>query len=235
MQLILTPKLQFRQHPLTASSPHGGSINAVTYGPQGNIADSLGSNVVTGSSPASTAASRHQHPLPAHVFRYWSLFLANVHPLTKIIHVPHVQQIISMSGSDSLSISDKNTTDALRYSIYACAVASLDADECHRHFGASQASLLDEWQSAARDALFGSSFLRVPDLDLLRALVLLLVSACDCSPQHFGAFPNLFFLVDVHATDNRDRVVVDSDGLCASHGRVTRSTSGRRRSRIITL
>lgn len=106
------------------------------------------------------------------------MFLDNVHPLTKIIHAPRVHQIL---GPDSLNTGDQTAAEALRYSIYACAVSSLNAEECHRHFGASQAALLESWQSAARDALFEASFLRVPDVDLLRALVLLLVSISSCT------------------------------------------------------
>jgi hypothetical protein len=103
--------------------------------------------------------------------QYWSIFVDNVHPLTKVVHAPTVHQIMADSTPGA-----PTSTDALRYSIYACAVASLTNKECQELFGESQPSLLYAFQSATRHALSEASFLRVPNLDLLRAHVLFLVS-----------------------------------------------------------
>ena len=123
-----------------------------------------------------TGTQHHQHP-PSNIpiMKYWSIFINNVHPLTKVLHAPSIHQIIT---GDNLP---KNL-EALRYSIYACAVASLTDKECQRVFGESQAYLLHTFQSATRSALLESSFLSVPDMDLLRAHILLVVSYASDKP-----------------------------------------------------
>jgi hypothetical protein len=107
---------------------------------------------------------------------YLSIFLDNVHPLTKIVHEPSMKQLVKDSLLDSPSTSMTNLKNALLLSIYSCAVASLTDSECQSIFGVSQPGLLGAFQDATRHALLEASFLKVPDLDLLRAHILLLVS-----------------------------------------------------------
>lgn len=102
--------------------------------------------------------------------KYWSIFIENVHPLTKIVHAPTMRQVMADGPSP-----EARHNDALRFSIYACAVATLTEGECHTTFGQSQSILLHNFQSATRNALLDSSFLRVPSIDLLRAYALFLV------------------------------------------------------------
>jgi hypothetical protein len=125
--------------------------------------------------------SPDQLQLTAHVTgpltRYWFIFLENVHPLTKVVHAPSVEPLVLSNNSveDSNSTSSM-TTDALKYSICACAISSLTDRECKAVSGESHAALLHAFQSATRYALSEASFLRVPDINLLCAHVLLLVS-----------------------------------------------------------
>lgn len=121
--------------------------------------------------PSTQAGLRYQHPPAAVVVKYWSIFIENVHPLTKIVHGPTMYQMITDS-----TLNPSKNTEALRFSIYACAVASLTDRECQRLFSQENTFLLRNFQSATRNALLESSFLRVPDIDLLRAHLLLLVS-----------------------------------------------------------
>lgn len=128
------------------------------------------SSVLTGLT-STQIGSQYQHPPADTIMKYWSIFVDNVHPLTKIVHAPTTQQIMV----DGTSNAPRNTS-ALRYSIYACAVASLTDKECQKIFGESQQSLLYSFQSATRYTLSESSFLKVPDIELLRAYVLFMVS-----------------------------------------------------------
>lgn len=77
-----------------------------------------------------------------------------------------------MMDEDSAGQKKNNT---LKFAICACAVASLSEVECQQIFGDIQAVLLNNFQSATRQALLEASFLRIPDLDLLRAHVIFLV------------------------------------------------------------
>ncbi|KAL1896080.1 hypothetical protein Sste5346_004819 [Sporothrix stenoceras] len=126
-----------------------------------------------------------QHPAHTEMLQYWSIFKQNVHPVTMILHAPTtMDEVINNSADDVCCVASSNppaciTTakDALKFAICACAVASLKDDDCHRLFGAeSKSALLKSVQSATRYALTACSFLRLPNLDLLRAFVLLLTS-----------------------------------------------------------
>ncbi|CAK7228799.1 hypothetical protein SEUCBS140593_007033 [Sporothrix eucalyptigena] len=166
--------------------------------------DTVLPSLVAGLAPAPPQdRPKFQHPPAASVLQYWTIFKDNVHPLTMVIHAPTVEQMMiagSQGGTSSLWPSSATaatatvagvepsadsskqelllprSSDALKFAIYACAVASLKDSECQQIFGESQASLLSVMQSATGYALMDCSFLRLPDLDLLRAFVLLLTS-----------------------------------------------------------
>jgi hypothetical protein len=139
-------------------------------GSQPETLDIIAASVLSGL-PSAEAGLRYQHPPTATIMKYWSIFIENVHPLTKIVHGPTMHQMIV----DSTLNTSKNS-DALRFSTDACAVASLMDRECERLFGQEKAFSLHNFQSATRNAPLESSFLRVPDIDLLRAYLLFLVS-----------------------------------------------------------
>jgi hypothetical protein len=151
--------------------------------------DLLAVSVLTNmpSSAASMHTPSHEHRLflsGADKVRYWDIFVDNVHPLTKIVHAPSMWQLIfDEDSSIPNNMTGSNKADALLYAICACAVSSLAATECERVFKINQLELLNNFQSVARNILFESCFLKVPDLDLLRAHVLLLVR-CGFKPVH---------------------------------------------------
>jgi hypothetical protein len=139
-------------------------------GSQPESLDMIAAGILTGL-PLAQLGRRYQHPPTTTVMKYWSIFIENVHPLTKIVHGPTMHQML-VDGT----LTNSKNTDALRFSVYACAAASLTDRECERLFGQEKALLLHNFQSATRNALLESSLLRVPDIDLLRAHLLFLVS-----------------------------------------------------------
>lgn len=143
--------------------------------------DLLAASVLTNmpSSAASVHTPSHELRLylpVAEKMKFWGIFLENVHPLTKIVHAPSLQQLIIDESSNMNNNNDGNKIDALVFAMCACAVSSLPATECERIFKNNQPELLNTFQSAARHVVFDACLLKVPDLDLLRAHVLLLVS-----------------------------------------------------------
>lgn len=132
--------------------------------------------------PQLAPQSPNQLQLAAHVTgpltQHWFTFLENVHPLTKVVHAPSAEALMLSNNSsvEDLSSTSSMTNDALKYSICACAISSLTDRECKAVFGENQAALLHAFQSATRHALSEASFLRVPEINLLCAHVLLLVS-----------------------------------------------------------
>ncbi|KAH8667000.1 fungal-specific transcription factor domain-containing protein [Xylariales sp. PMI_506] len=112
---------------------------------------------------------------PYIITQCWHSFLENVHPLTKIIHAPTVNRLLEAIAHGNKSNIPK-TTKALLFAICACAISSLSDHQCQHSFGQAQAPLLQVWQTAAKQALQETYFLQVPNLDLLRAHMLLVTS-----------------------------------------------------------
>lgn len=112
------------------------------------------------------------HPEPIQIFRCWQLYLDNVNPLLKVIHISTLQGRIVEAVSDMKNISP--VLEALMFSIYSMAVLSVD--ECPAIFGSSKSDLLKKYQFGCQQALLNCGFLRCSDRDCLTALYLYMVS-----------------------------------------------------------
>lgn len=183
-KLIITNLQQYRQslahQPRLQRSSSGGPFAMQTEA----TSDLLGASVLTNipSSATSVFTSNHEYRLLLSIadkVKFWDVFVENIHPLTKIVHAPSMRQlIIEEASSVPKNNTSSNKTDALLYAICACAISSLAAAECERVFKDNQLELLNTFQSSTRNVLFNACLLKVPDIDLLRAHVLLLVR-CD--------------------------------------------------------
>ncbi|KAI0969786.1 fungal-specific transcription factor domain-containing protein [Xylaria arbuscula] len=109
-------------------------------------------------------------PSPAHAFRLWQTFLERVNPLTKVIHVPSVQPKLVEATTDPDSI-PKNV-EALLFSIYVMAVASLNEKECQQQLGCAKEEAYQRFSTGCRIALMRIGILKTYDLVVLQALLL---------------------------------------------------------------
>lgn len=114
------------------------------------------------------------HPEPAHIFSLWQLFIENVNPVTKVVHVPTLQQQILKAAFDLHSTS--SAMHALMFSIYAMAVTSLGDPHCEQNYGQDKATLLARFHEGTRTALRQAQLFRTTDITVLQALILHLVS-----------------------------------------------------------
>jgi hypothetical protein len=117
------------------------------------------------------------HPEPGHTFQLWQLFLDNINPLLRVVHVPTMQRRVIDAVSNIKSMTP--ITEALMFSIYSIATMSLGADECQVMFGSAKQDLLTKYQVGCRQALVNCGFLRCNDRDCLTALFLYLVRFSD--------------------------------------------------------
>lgn len=114
------------------------------------------------------------HPSAVQTFRLWQVFLSNVHPLTKIVHGPSMQEEIlkalpAPSGMEA-------SMEALLFSIYLIAVVSLTEEECRTLLDEPRGKHLARYRYATEAALSRVDFLRSTDLRVLQAFTLYLVS-----------------------------------------------------------
>ncbi|KAJ9651529.1 hypothetical protein H2198_009197 [Neophaeococcomyces mojaviensis] len=132
-----------------------------------------GVDYVIGVTPSSQGV-RDLHPLPEQVSTLWQIFLDNVNPLSKIIHVPTLQPAILESTSHLECL--PRPFEALLFAIYSTAVLSLQDSECEDMLGESRAVLLSRYRNGTKRALARAKFLGTSDLMVLQALVLHLLA-----------------------------------------------------------
>jgi len=121
----------------------------------------------------STASLRSLHPQPVQIFKLWQTYLDNVNPLVKVFHTPTVQQIL-LEASGNLDDIPKNV-EALLFSIYCVALASLGDMECNAIMGEPKSVVEQRFRSGVQHALINANFLKTSDIMILQAFVLFLV------------------------------------------------------------
>lgn len=113
-------------------------------------------------------------PLPSQMYSLWQLFLERVHPLTKVIHPPsiHPYLVDAICGTSSLP---KNM-QALLFSIFGLAALSLSEEEAWNMLGTDKDNALRRFAMGLRMALLRAQYLERPNLTVLQALTLYLMS-----------------------------------------------------------
>jgi hypothetical protein len=114
------------------------------------------------------------HPNAMNAFTLWQAYLNNINPLSKLIYVPKVQDLLLETIRDPHSISPAST--ALIFSIYAAAVMSMTEDECQIKFCESQNNLHERYLVATQKALGATDFIQSTDLQVLQAFVIYIIA-----------------------------------------------------------
>ncbi|BCS16995.1 C6 zinc finger domain-containing protein [Aspergillus luchuensis IFO 4308] len=138
------------------------------------------------------------HPEPKHIYRLWQIFVERVHPMTKIVHVPTLQQRVLDTSCNSYCASKPLT--AILFAIYTISITSSSTGECETYFGLQKAVLLRQYRTATLRALIAADFLTTSDLEVLQALVLFLFSnpRCDLTTTLSGAALRLAEKMGLH-------------------------------------
>ncbi|KAI1630144.1 fungal-specific transcription factor domain-containing protein [Exophiala viscosa] len=150
-------------------------------------------SLVTESSPARPARSQQKygpmfgstihlaelvqlHPTQNHVFSLWQVFLENVDPVLKMVHVPVTQRQILRASQNLAQI--PSAFESLMFSIYYSAVASIQCSaSCRKLFQEERQTLLDRYELGVGQALSKADFMSSPDVTSLQALTMYLVCA----------------------------------------------------------
>ena len=119
---------------------------------------------------------RNLHPPPERIFTLWQLFIENVDPLLKIIHVPSTQRKILQASNSLNEISP--AFESLMFAIYYSAVSSLGcARTCRNLLHEERAELLDRYRFGVEQGLASANFMSSPKLFSIQALTLFLICA----------------------------------------------------------
>lgn len=115
-----------------------------------------------------------QHPPAIQIIQLWQIYLNNVNPLLKLTHTPTLQERIIDATASIGKVS--KSLEALMFAIYFMAVTSLSDEEARLTFDQDKAPLLQRYYTACQQALVNGGFMRNPDLTILQAFLLYLVS-----------------------------------------------------------
>ncbi|KAF7716974.1 Fungal Zn(2)-Cys(6) binuclear cluster domain-containing protein [Penicillium ucsense] len=193
----------------------------------GVVADDSGDDISQGGDEGYFLLSGHEtctklaerHPSTLHIFKLWQTFLERVNPLTKLVHVPTVQQQILDAMGDLENTS--NAVEALMFSIYCVALTSLWPEEVDKTFGEAKKSLLSKFRRGAQQAFRNAHFLRSSNTMVLQAFMLYLLSMRSFSD------PGTIWMLSGIASRMAQKMGIHRDG--SHHGLSIFETEMRRR------
>ncbi len=114
------------------------------------------------------------HPPGIQIFQLWQIYLTNVNPLLKVTHTQTLQAQVIEAGTNPSKIS--RPLEALMFSIYFIAITSMSEDDVQSTFGDEKSRLLSKYHRGAQQALINAGFMCSPDIMVLQAYFLYLVS-----------------------------------------------------------
>lgn len=104
------------------------------------------------------------------------MFLANVNPLSKVIHVPSVERFVAK---------DLDTLDrpqlALVLAIHSAAVVSMSKNQCMGMFGHSREHMIASYTQATQAALAAAGIMGKHSVVVLQGFVIYLVRPSECN------------------------------------------------------
>ena len=127
--------------------------------------------------PTYAVQIRAHHPAPLAVFRLWHIFLERVNPLTKVVHVPSLEQVVIEAATHIEKL--KLSHQALLFAIYTMATVAMTEEECCEQLELSRYDALQRFTAGTKLALVKLNFIKNHDMETLQALLLHLVSPLD--------------------------------------------------------
>lgn len=106
-----------------------------------------------------------------HKVHLWSVYKERVEPLTKLLHLPLLEQIVMEPDP----LDSPNGTQCVRLAVYYGAVTSLNEEECAIKFGNGQAQVLSRMREELEGLFAKALLLHTGDIRPLQALTLYLV------------------------------------------------------------
>ncbi|KAI1172574.1 hypothetical protein F4777DRAFT_508046 [Nemania sp. FL0916] len=120
----------------------------------------------------STLDHESLRPLPSQVLYIWEIFVENVDPFIKILHVPTVGKIIK-EAKGKFNLMTRGM-EALMFAICLAAVNSLHQDEVEENFGKDKQTLLARLRLGTEQALSRAGVLNTTDISTVQAFIIYL-------------------------------------------------------------
>ncbi|RYP18681.1 hypothetical protein DL765_003816 [Monosporascus sp. GIB2] len=111
-------------------------------------------------------------PLPSQIPFIWQVYVENVDPLVKILHVPTMNKIIRDCRNSMNNLSPG--LEALMFAICFGSITSMEEDEVRLNFGVEKATLVNKYRFATEQAFAKADFLTTSELVVVQAFTLFL-------------------------------------------------------------
>ncbi|KAI0099673.1 hypothetical protein GGR51DRAFT_576269 [Nemania sp. FL0031] len=119
-----------------------------------------------------SASSDISQPLPSQVSYIWEIFVENIDPFIKILHVPSISKAIrEAKGKFNLMA---RGMEALMFAISLAAVTSLREDEVEENFGEDRQKILTRLRLGTEQALSRAGVLNTTDISTVQAFIIYL-------------------------------------------------------------
>lgn len=122
---------------------------------------------------SSTVDLQSLHPLPSQIPFFWSTYVENVDPLTKIFHVPTMN--VAMRELHTTKCENLNSSmEAALFSIYYSVISSMSQSEVEANFDSDKTTLLNRYRFGVEQALAKADLLTTTEIVTVQAYVLFL-------------------------------------------------------------
>ena len=121
-------------------------------------------------------ADRINHPSRSYSIQLWRVYLHNVDPLTRFLHIPTTEAALYRAVNNPSGI--EHDLSALLFSIYLAAVTSLPSAEAAQLLNRPKEEALISYKRGLEQSLAAAQFLDSPTMLSLQAMAIYLVSFC---------------------------------------------------------
>ncbi|KAB8246569.1 hypothetical protein BDV35DRAFT_392814 [Aspergillus flavus] len=115
----------------------------------------------------------HLHPEPRDALQLWAIYVKNVDPVAKILHIPTAQSAIIATILDPKNAG--KSMSALTFAIYFAALTSMNEQDA-ADLSLNRVQLLEHFKTGLSNILVGTELLNQPDMPALQALAIFLTS-----------------------------------------------------------
>ncbi|KAJ8132353.1 hypothetical protein O1611_g1268 [Lasiodiplodia mahajangana] len=119
-----------------------------------------------------SASSDTPQPLPSQVSYIWEIFVENIDPFIKVLHVPSISKAIKEAKGKFSQMA--RGMEALMFAISLAAVTSLREDEVEENFGEDRQTLLARLRLGTEQALSRAGVLNTTDISTVQAFIIYL-------------------------------------------------------------
>ncbi|EAW19513.1 putative C6 transcription factor [Aspergillus fischeri NRRL 181] len=134
----------------------------------------LAAHTVFGAIHGSTQSLTNQHPSYEEATELWNMYVQNVEPLCKVLHVPTVAKMVDTVAKQPSAASKSD--ECLLFAIYYFAVFSMSDADCLQLFNQTKNHLMSTYRTAICQALVNASWLKSTAMPILQAYTLFLIA-----------------------------------------------------------